>query len=54
MHRELVEPRLKREIYAVAPADTDLLPLADVLVGLLKEVADEIREAWEAQPLDVS
>ncbi|MGY0064018.1 LysR family transcriptional regulator substrate-binding protein [Streptomyces sp. LZ34] len=54
VHRELFEPRLKREIYAVTQADTGLVPLADVLVGLLKEVADEIREAWEAQPLDVS
>lgn len=54
VHRELFEPRLIREIYAVTPADTCLVPLADVLVGLLKEVADEIREAWEAQPLDLS
>ncbi|MGW2332196.1 LysR family transcriptional regulator [Streptomyces sp. NPDC001700] len=51
VHRDLVEPRLERHIYAVTPADTTLFPLADVLVGLLKEVGDDIREMWETQPL---
>ncbi|MGW1025624.1 LysR substrate-binding domain-containing protein [Streptomyces sp. NPDC002577] len=54
VHWELVEPRLKREIYAVTPADTGLVPLADVLVGLLREVADDLRETWGAEPLGVS
>ncbi|MCD9879729.1 LysR family transcriptional regulator [Streptomyces guryensis] len=54
VHRHMVEPRLERQIYAVTPADTTLFPLADVLVGLLKEVGDDIRETWEAQPLGAS
>lgn len=54
VHRELAEPRLHRQIYAVTPADTTLFPLADVLVGLLKEVGDDIRETWDAQPLGLS
>jgi len=49
-HRELVRPRLHREIHALTQADTALTPLVDVFLGLLRDVAHERTTTWHEPP----
>ncbi|ASQ93427.1 LysR family transcriptional regulator [Streptomyces sp. 11-1-2] len=49
-YRELVRPRLHREIHAVTRADTTLTPLVEVFLGLLRDVASEHAATWHELP----
>lgn len=50
VHRELTAPGLHRRLYAVTPADVTSIPLADVYLNLLRDVADEITATGAQQP----
>jgi len=50
VHRELVHPRLHREIRAVTQGDTTLTPLVDVFLKLLRDVARERVATWRESP----
>ncbi|MGW5253872.1 LysR family transcriptional regulator [Streptomyces sp. NPDC004012] len=51
-HRELVRPRLHRDIHAVTRADPTLTPLVEVFLGLLRDVARERTATWQEAPVD--
>ncbi|MFE9201301.1 LysR substrate-binding domain-containing protein [Micromonospora sp. NPDC007230] len=51
VHRELIRPRLHRQIYAVTAADTTLTTLAARLTTLLTEVSAELARTWAAHPV---
>jgi DNA-binding transcriptional LysR family regulator len=50
VHRELTEPRLHRQIYAVTAA-TALTPLAEHAITLLSQVSGELADTWAATPV---
>ncbi|MGW2309407.1 LysR substrate-binding domain-containing protein [Actinomadura luteofluorescens] len=47
-HRELAHPRPYRRLYAVTRTDASLTPLAGILIDLLRDVARDITDTWEA------
>lgn len=49
VHRELIRPRLHRQIYAVTAVDTTLTPLAPHLTALLSQVSTDLANTWAAQ-----
>jgi DNA-binding transcriptional LysR family regulator len=51
VHRELERPRLSRRLWAVHARDTRVTPLVDELVGLIKDVCDDIDDEWRRHPV---
>jgi DNA-binding transcriptional LysR family regulator len=49
-HRELADPRPFRQLYALTRTDAGLTPLAELLIGLLRDVARDITATWGTPP----
>ncbi|MEU2630168.1 LysR family transcriptional regulator [Kitasatospora sp. NPDC007106] len=47
-HRELVQPRLHRQLHAVTATESSLTPLVDVFLTLLHDVAEDTTATWIA------
>jgi DNA-binding transcriptional LysR family regulator len=50
VHRELTEPRLYRQIYAVT-AGTAVTPLTEHFITLLSQVSSELADTWATTPV---
>jgi DNA-binding transcriptional LysR family regulator len=50
VHRELIDPRLHRQIHAVT-ANTTLTPLAEHFLALLTQVSTELADRWSTTPI---